>query len=223
MVKNRIIDSKFFENLKEVRSRDIGFEKTRDYLVSQGVRQIIEYDNFNHEILIFFDDYILCCQDSCYRDIYQKIEPFIFSYSIVRDFRMIRKNSSGAFSIGGGTTKGNPVKGAVIGGILAGSTGAVIGATATSQPKVISPHTISYDKEDYILTIDFSSYSSLEIPLFSFNNKKNRPDEGLGRFNIVYQGMLLGNYFEYVYKTLEQTDECASNIENTLLNLKKIQ
>jgi hypothetical protein len=59
----------------------------------------------------------------------------VMPLTVLKNIRFESRDSSGGWNPIIKEKQGNPVKGAVIGGLVAGTAGAVVGAVATSTPK----------------------------------------------------------------------------------------
>lgn len=155
-------------------SSDLYFHYWCPYLATLGIKLVFVEDdnarNATYETSIFITDFHLIVSKGARlsRDsfsIYEKPDDLlIIPLEKIKNIELNSLGTKSTYIPGYSYTKQkSPVKGAIVGGIIAGPTGAVVGAIANQGEKKVTNYGYSVNKEEYELIIDIDENNSVSL------------------------------------------------------------
>ena len=157
------------------------------YLATLGIKMVfVEWDDFGNVIYgdtIFITDFHLIVSNGCKiskNSMYMYEKPddlLIIPLEKIKNIELISLGTKSTYIPGYSYTKQkSPIKGAIVGGIVAGPTGAVVGAIANQGEKKVTNYGYSVNKEEYELIIDIDENNSVSLLTVRIDVNTNSSD-----------------------------------------------
>lgn len=171
------------DKFPQIRS-DAYFYQWCPYLSTLGIKMVfVEGDDsgkVNHGISIFITDFHLIVSKGARISnnpmyMYEKPDDLlIIPLEKIKNIELSSLGTKSTYIPGYSYTKQkSPIKGAIVGGIVAGPTGAVVGAIANQGEKKVTNYGYSINKEEYELIIDIDENNTISLLTVSMKVNTN--------------------------------------------------